>query len=104
MKEYIIMNIEGKNELIMQLIATLTAMLDSEVDNKTSIADNGEIEEKIEMLTIKQASKLANGISEHTIRQLVAQNKVSFLRCGQGQRGKILINKASLLSYLNNSN
>ena len=98
------MNLEGKNELIMQLIATLTAMLDSEVDNKTSIADNGKIEEKIEMLTIKQASELVNGISEHTIRQLVAQGKISYIRTGQGHRGKILINKASLLAYCNNGN
>lgn len=97
------MNIEGKNELIMQLIAILTAMLDSEVDNKTRIADNGKIESKIEMLTIKQASELVNGISEHTIRQLVAQEKVKFIRTGQGVRGKILVNKESLLDYLNNN-
>lgn len=98
------MNIEGKNELIMQLIATLTAMLDSEVKSELDTSVNIASKEKIEMLTIKQCTEVVSGLSEHTIRQLVAQDKVKYLRCGQGKRGKLLINKASLLSYCNNSN
>ena len=99
-----IMNTKDKNEVIMQLIAALTAMLESDTKNDESDTPvNSFTGEKVEFVTIKQAVEVVNGISEHTIRQLVAQNKISFLRCGQGQRGKILINKASLLSYLNNS-
>lgn len=98
------MNTDNKKDLIMQLVATLTAMLDSEAQNELNTSANTEDKEIVEMLTIKQCTEVASGLSQHTIRQLVAQNKVSFLRCGQGQRGKILINKASLLSYLNNSN
>ena len=98
------MNTENKQEVIIQLIAALTAMLESDSKNEESDTPvNNVAEEKIEFLTIKECTKVAAGLSEHTIRQLVVQNKVSFLRCGQGKRGKILINKASLLAYCNNS-
>lgn len=97
------MNTDNKKDLIMQLVATLTAMLDSEAQNELDTSANTENEEKIEMLTIKQCTEVVSGLSEHTIRHLVAQNKIMYLRCGQGVRGKILINKASLLAYLNNS-
>lgn len=100
-----IMNTKDKNEVIMQLIATLTAMLVTEPENDESDTPvNNVAEEKIEFLTIKECTKVAAGLSEHTIRQLVAQKKVKFIRTGQGKRGKILINKASLLAYCNNNN
>lgn len=97
------MNTDTKKELIMQLIATLTAMLNEEGQSKM-VPAGIEKEEKVEFLTIKQATEIASGISEHTIRQLIAQNKIAHIRTGQGQRGKILINKASLLAYCNNGN
>lgn len=96
---------DNKQELIMQLIATLTAMLqDEEKQNKVVSSDTNMTEDRIEFLTIHQCTELVKGLSEHTIRQLTAQNKIKYLRCGQGKRGKLLINKASLLSYCNNSN
>lgn len=99
------MNTENKQEVIIQLIATLTAMLnDDEKQSEIVSSDINAKQEKIEMLTIKQAVEVVSGISEHTIRQLVAQKKIKYLRCGQGKRGKILINKASLLAYCNNNN
>ena len=52
------------------------------------------------MLTIKECAEAVSGLSEHTIRQLVAQEKIPYIRTGQGKRGKILINKAALLEYL----
>lgn len=96
------MNKDNKQELIMQLIATLTAMLNEEGQSKI-VSAGIEKEEKVEFLTIKQATEVVSGISEHTIRQLVAQGKISYIRTGQGKRGKILINKTSLLAYCNNS-
>ena len=51
----------------------------------------------VEMLTIKECTEVVRGLSEHTVRQLVAQNKVKYIRTGQGKRGKILINKEELL-------
>lgn len=100
------MNTEQRRETLIQLITTLTAMLEAEsfVDNNSILESENKLsEEKIEFLTIKQAVEAVSGISEHTIRQLVAQKKIKFLRTGQGKRGKILINKASLLAYCNNS-
>ena len=55
--------------------------------------------DKVEMLTIKESAALISGLSEHTVRQLVAQNKIKYIRTGEGVRGKILVNKADLLDY-----
>ena len=52
-----------------------------------------------EMLTIKECVKAVHGVSEHSIRQIVAQGKVKSVRTGEGKRGKILVNKADLLAY-----
>ncbi len=52
------------------------------------------------MLTVKECAALVNGLSEHTVRQLVVQDKVAYVRSGSGVRGKILVSKASLLKYL----
>ncbi|MBR6984984.1 MAG: DNA-binding protein [Ruminococcus sp.] len=52
-----------------------------------------------EMLTIRECTGAVQGVSEHTIRQLVAQDKVKHIRTGEGKRGKILVNKADLLAY-----
>ena len=56
-------------------------------------------EKPVEMLTVKECCKEVKGLSENTVRKLVAQNKVKFIRTGEGKRGKILINKADLISY-----
>lgn len=55
--------------------------------------------EKVEMLTIKESAELIGGLSEHTVRQLIAQGKVKSVRTGEGKRGKILVNKADLVAY-----
>lgn len=53
----------------------------------------------VEMLTIKECAEVIQGLSEHTVRQLVAQGKVKSVRTGEGKRGKILVNKADLIAY-----
>ncbi len=99
------MNTEQRREILIQLIATLTTMLEAESENDESDrTENNFTEEKVEFVTIKQATEVVAGLSEHTIRQLVSQGKVKYIRTGQGKRGKILINKASLLAYCNNNN
>ena len=52
-----------------------------------------------EMITIKECAKVVHGVSEHSIRQIVAQGKVKSVRTGEGKRSKILVNKADLLDY-----
>ncbi|MCQ2470246.1 MAG: DNA-binding protein, partial [Ruminococcus sp.] len=40
---------------------------------------------------------IVRGLREHTVRQLLAQGKIKYIRTGQGKRGKILVNKDDLL-------
>ena len=82
-----------KNEIvdsIMNLLIQLTADEDAVETQKPK---------PVEMLTIKECTEAVQGLSEHTVRQLVAQNKVKYIRTGQGKRGKILVNKEDLLRY-----
>ena len=55
----------------------------------------------VEVLTIKECTEAVKGLSEHTVRKLIAQGKLPYMRAGDGQRGKMLINKADLLAYFN---
>ena len=53
-----------------------------------------------EILPIKECANVVQGVSEHSIRMLVAQGKVKSVRVGEkGKRGKILVNKADLKAY-----
>lgn len=56
--------------------------------------------DQIEMLTIKECAKLVPGLSAHSVRKLVQQDKIKSIRAGEGKRGKFLINKDSLIDYL----
>ena len=90
-----------KNELISRITAMLNDMISTEpekVEVKTTRENSS-----IEMLTIKECSQAVKGLSEHTIRQLVVQDKIPYIRTGEGKRGKVLINKSALLDYLQNS-
>lgn len=83
------------NEEILQKMLTLL--------NGVTTKENGNSQKKdetVEMLTIKECAKKVHGLSEHTVRQLVAQKKIPYIRTGQGKRGKILINRKALMDYL----
>ena len=87
------MTIAEKKEIVNQIISLLIQLT---VDD-----DHHEVVKKNEVsfLTIKECTKLIHGLSDHTMRLLIAQNKVTYFRAGAGERGKILVNKESLLSY-----
>ena len=91
------MTMKSKQELIQQVVNLLNAMIEVEELSTTSSPPNND---QVEMLTIKECAKQISGLSEHTIRQLVLQNKLPHIRTGKGQRGKILIPKSALLEYL----
>ena len=59
------------------------------------------VSDRVEMLTIKECTEVIQGLSEHTVRQLVKQGKVKSVRTGEGKNGKILVNKADLIAYFN---
>ena len=91
------MTYRNKQELIKQVVDLLNAMIEvEEQTTPTPVIDN----RPMEMLTIKECAQAVAGLSEHTIRQLVLQNKVPHIRTGKGKRGKILIPKSALLDYL----
>ena len=82
-----------------QLIAAITTAIETVFEGE----DRNEVEQvkSTEMLTIHEAAQTVKGLSEHTVRKLVAQGKVPSIRTGAGVNGKILIPKAALLEYLN---
>ena len=92
------MSIKEKNEIIAAVTALLERMIivEQEPPNvPTPLAG-----EPLEMLTIKECAALVTGLTEHTVRMLMKQNKVKYIRCGEGARGKILVSKDSLLKYI----
>ena len=89
------MTVKVKQELIKMVIDILESYI--EVDETTTQTPDDST--PIELLTIQECTKEINGLSEYTVRQLVAQGKVKYIRTGEGKRGKILIPKQSLLDY-----
>ena len=87
---------ENKTEIMAQIVALLSQL----IDENTNVTTENKSSAPVEMLTIKECTKAVSGLSEHTVRQLVAQKKIPYIRTGQGKRGKILISKAALLEYL----
>ena len=89
---------DQKNILMQQLITLLTQLLALNESEETAHAAQSDA---VEMLTIKECAALVPGLSEHTIRKLALKGTVTCVRTGEGKNGKILINKESLLNYLN---
>ena len=94
------MTMKNKKELIAQIVALLNEMIEAEEREAEAVPSTSA---PIEMLTIKECVKAVSGLSEHTVRQLIAQDKIPYIRTGQGRRGKILVNKSALLKYLNSA-
>ena len=81
-----------KNKIVDEIMNLLIQLAEN---NSQPTPEN----KPVEMLTIKECTEVIQGLSEHTIRQLVAQEKIKSVRTGQGRRGKILVNKSDLISY-----
>ena len=90
---------ENKREIMAQIVALLSQLIENESDTRKDKPPERSAE-PVEMLTIKECTQAVSGLSEHTVRQLVAQKKIPYIRTGQGKRGKILISKTALLEYL----
>ena len=90
---------EHKREIMAKIVKLLSQLIENENDTQKEKPPEHPAE-PVEMLTIKECTQAVSGLSEHTVRQLVAQKKIPYIRTGQGKRGKILISKAALLEYL----
>ncbi len=88
-----------KKELITKITLLLEHLLEIKSEEPQPEPQQ-DTNKPMEMLTVKECAALVDGLSEHTVRQLVKQEKVYAVRAGSGVRGKILVSKASLLKYL----
>ena len=84
----------NQQEVIDRILDLLTELVDDEPAEKQAKTP------PMEMLTIKECIEAVRGISAHTVRKLVAQGRIRYIRTGEGERGKILVSKQSLLDYL----
>ena len=89
------MTTNQKQAIANQILELLTELVE---DREPEMPRSSQ---RVEMLTIKEASGVIQGLSEYTVRMLVKQNKLSGVRTGLGKHGKILINKQELLEYFN---
>ena len=97
------MTLSEKKELIAQLTGLLEKLIEVKGLGETAPAEQP-TDKLLEMLTVKECAALVDGLSENTVRQLVKQDKVAYIRTGAGRNGKILVSKASLLKYLGVAN
>ncbi len=82
-----------------KLLSQITAIInDLAAEEEFKISEPKQAD-KVELLTIKECVKEVKGLSECTLRQLIAQNKISYIRTGVGKHGKILVTKSSLLKF-----
>ena len=91
------MTTNRKNELIAQLVNILSELIEANDPDQVAEVQS----DAVEMLTVKECTEAVKGLSDHTVRKLIAQGKLPYMRAGDGQRGKMLINKADLLAYFN---
>jgi hypothetical protein len=92
------MTITEKKEIVDNILELLIQLTDDSTVPPTT-RTVPQADKPVEMLTIKECTEVVQGLSEHTVRQLVAQKKVKSIRTGEGKRGKILVNKADLIAY-----
>ena len=88
------MTLKERQNLLTQITVIINNMAVDE-DKTKNESHSG----KVELLTVKECAEAVGGLSECTVRQLVAQNRLPHIRSGAGKRGKILIPKAALLEY-----
>ena len=89
------MTTNRKNELIAQLVNILSELIEANDSEQVPEVKS----DAVEMLTVKECTEAVRGLSEHTVRKLIKQGKLPYMRTGEGRKGKILINKADLIAY-----
>ena len=87
-----------KNTIITQITDLLEQTLHA--DDEQAVQTVPTQPQPPEMLTLKECAETVKGLSEHTVRQLVLQGKLPYIRTGAGKNGKILVNKSALLSFV----
>ena len=91
---------ERKTELIDIISNALSELIPAESEYNSLPEKQPDEDIPVEMLSIKECAAEFKGLSEHSIRLLVARNKIPSFRAGEGVNGKIMINKYALKQYL----
>lgn len=94
------MTAKEKTELIKTFNNAFNALFETVVDDDGKQPEQNIGDVSVELLTIKEALKVVSGLSEHAIRKLVTENKINSFRPSGNQRGKILIEKQSLINFV----
>lgn len=87
-------------QIKQEVIKMLIAIFENAIDIEESKPQKSNEQVPVEMLTIRECTQVISGLSEHAVRKLVAQEKIPYIRVGEGKRGKVLISKAALMEYL----
>lgn len=99
------MTVEQKNRIIEKFISLLEEFIEPEeptAEINMKIADTNS--EPTEMLTVMECTDLIQGLTAYSVRKLASSGRINSIRAGEGKNGKILINKNSLLDYMNSKN
>lgn len=96
------MTLKQKNNLIAEIIALLEKSIVVDDESPKPQVRTAQ-SQPLEMLTVKECSQIISGLSEHTVRQWVAQGLIPYIRTVKGKRGKILISKSALLKFLDSA-
>ena len=64
-----------KQQIISQVVLLLEQLIETQPPEPAPQSVMTETQ-PLEMLTVKECAALVNGLSEHTVRQLVAQGKI----------------------------
>ena len=94
-------NVE-KKKIIDNIFELLIKLSEDRENSASQVTEAPQEDKPVEMLTIRECTEVIHGLSEHTVRKLIAQGKVRAFRTGEGKCGKFLVNKTDLLNYFRN--
>ena len=89
------MTTKQKKRIAEKILALLEEFIDIQESDDNIVSEESDTKASTtEMLTVKEC----------TVRLLASSGKISSVRAGEGKNGKILVNKSSLLDYMNRKN
>lgn len=85
---------ERKNAIVDDIMALLIQLTDEETTQETTR------KKPVEMLTIKECTQAVKGLSEHTVRQLVAQTRSNTFVLVKANVEKFLLIRKNFSKFL----
>lgn len=77
-----------KQEILSQIMVLLSELVETNDNTLSPETTEPKEQKKVELLTIKEATQIISGLSEHTLRQLIHQNKIKYYVQGRAGMGK----------------